>query len=202
MSDISFLISSLFEIGAIKFGPFTLKSGLVSPFYIDLRLAFSAPELLSSMTKVMYEKVKEEKFDLICPVPYAAIPYGSVMSVQQNIPMILCRQEKKEYGLKKQIEGIFVPDQKCLLVEDVATSGQSIFETIVRLQKEQLIVNDIIVFIDREQGAKQHLESKGFHLHVVFTITEVIQMLLREEKINEQTANSIFTFIKNHKIYG
>lgn len=197
--DIRFLIHKLFELGAVKFGSFTLKSGIVSPIYIDLRLTISNPKLLVMIAEAMHEKVRSYPVDLICGVPYTALPFATAISIQHSIPMILRRKEKKEHGTEKLIEGIFQKDQRCLIVEDVITSGQSIFETVVPLLKEGIIVEDIVVLVDREQGGKTFIESKGFRLHSVCTLSAIVQELLREQKINESIAASVKQFIQSHQ---
>lgn len=200
--DTRFLIHKLFEIGAVKFGEFKLKSGIQSPIYIDLRLTISNPKLLVAIAEAMHEKVRHCKVELVCGVPYTALPFATAISIQHNIPMILRRKEKKEHGTGRMIEGIYERDQRCLVVEDVITSGQSIFETIVPLAQEGLIVEDIAVLVDREQGGRKFIESKGFHVHSVCTITAIVEELLREKKINESVAASVQHFIKSHQTYA
>ncbi len=99
------------------------------------------------------------------------------------------------------IEGIYTRGQRCLIIEDVITSGASIFETIVPLSQEGLIVEDIAVLVDREQGGRKFIESKGFRVHPVCTITMIVEELLREKKINESTAASVQQFIQSHQTY-
>ena len=196
------LIHKLYEIGAIKFGSFTLKSGIVSPIYIDLRITISDPQLLVSIGKAMLDLVRDRSFQLVCGVPYTALPIATAMSIQQNIPMILRRKEKKEYGTGKLIEGIFSRGQKCLVVEDVITSGKSIFETIAPLKEEGLAVEDIVVLVDREQGGAKALADQGYRLHAVCTITSVVNVLLEERKINAATAASVLDFIQKNQTYA
>jgi uridine monophosphate synthetase len=195
------LIHKLFEIGAIKFGTFTLKSGIISPIYIDLRITISDPRLLASIGSAMHDLVKNRPFDLVCRVPYTALPIATAISLQHNIPMVLRRKEKKEYGTGKLIEGIFQKGQRCLVIEDVITSGKSIFETIEPLQQEGLVVEDIVVLVDREQGGARHLSDKGYRLHAVCTITSIVNVLLEERKINAATATSVIEFIQKNQTY-
>src|SRR4051812_24948567 len=105
--------------------------------------------------------------------------------------MIMRRKEIKTYGLKKSIEGVFNKGDNCLIIEDLVTSGLSVFETIEPLEHEGLTVSDIVVLIDREQGGKANITSKGKHLHSVLTITQIIEVLIQEKRITTEIANSV-----------
>lgn len=190
----------LFEINAVKFGEFKLKSGILSPIYIDLRVIISYPEVLEMIATTMWEKVKDLNFDLICAVPYTALPIATVMSVTNNRPMIMRRKEVKDYGTKKAIEGKFEPGQNCLVVEDLVTSGSSVFETTEPLEYENLKVTDIVVLVDREQGGKKHLEAKGYNLHSVLTISEMLAILQKEKKLDENMVIKVKEFIQANQV--
>ena len=166
-----------YKLGIIKFGRFTLKSGIESPFYVDLRPLASDPKILKNLANYLLEMLPLDNFDLICGVPYAALPMATAMSLESYIPLIIKRKEAKEYGTKKMIEGIYQKGQNCLLVEDVITSGKSLIETIAEIEQEDIKVADIVVVLDREQGGKQLLESKGFRVHTLFNISEVCEIL-------------------------
>jgi len=193
------LILKLFDINAVKFGEFKLKSGIMSPIYIDLRVIISYPGILKMVAEAMWKKVALLQFDLVCGVPYTALPIATAISLEHNIPMIMRRKEVKDYGTKKAIEGAFTPGQKVLVVEDLVTSGSSVFETIEPLEKEGLKVSDVIILIDREQGGKKHLTEKGYNLHAVFTITEMIDVLQQANILDDAVATKVKEFITKNQ---
>jgi len=194
--DISQLVLDLYKIQAVKFGSFTLKSGVQSPIYLDLRLVVSYPQILKNISDMLWSKIKNLSFELICGVPYTALPIATCLSVTHNLPMILRRKEAKDYGTKKIIEGVFRPGQTCLIIEDVVTSGSSILETIEPLSKEGLITNNIALVIDREHGGKERLELQGLQLHALMTISNLLHILYREEKIDKSTIDNVFAFLE------
>ncbi|WP_434979717.1 orotidine-5'-phosphate decarboxylase [Daejeonia sp. YH14] len=189
-----------YKLGIIKFGRFTLKSGIESPFYVDLRPLASDPKILKSLANYLLEMLPLDNFDLICGVPYAALPMATAMSLESYIPLIIKRKEAKEYGTKKLIEGIYQKGQNCLLVEDVITSGKSLVETIAEIENEDLKVSDIVVVLDREQGGKQLLEKKGFSVHTLFTISEVCDMLKEERLLDGEEISRIQDFLAGNEV--
>lgn len=190
---------ALHEIGAIKFGSFKLKSGIQSPIYIDLRLIVSYPHLLSLVGNSIWQKILHLQCDLLCGVPYTALPIATAISLQTNVPMIMRRKEVKDYGTRKCIEGAFKVGQHCVVIEDLVTSGISVMETVDPLRLEHLTVKDVAVLIDREQGARQNLADRGITLHAVMTITEILDALLQEGKINASVVNDVQAFIRENQ---
>ena len=196
------IILQLFEMGAVRFGQFTLKSGLIYPIYIDLRITISNPKLLVAIAEALHNAVRTQKFDLLCGVPYTALPFATVMSVEHLVPLVLRRKEKKDYGTAKLIEGIFSPGQRCLVVEDVVTSGKSILETAESLTEVGLTVTDAVVLVDREQGGRQNLLQRGIELHSLCTMTSIVHLLTKEKKIEEKVAQETLDFIHSHQVIG
>ena len=190
-----------YKLEIIKFGKFTLKSGIESPFYVDLRPLASDPKILKKLAEHLLEILpKDNKLDLICGVPYAALPMATVMSLLSEIPLIMKRKEAKGYGTKKLIEGIYKQGQSCLLVEDVITSGKSLLETIAEVEKEGLKVSDIVVVLDRQQGGKELLEQKGYRVHTLFTITEVVKILHEAGEIDNEQVARIHDFLAGKQV--
>ncbi|MCP5469625.1 MAG: orotate phosphoribosyltransferase [Chlamydiales bacterium] len=170
-------VLELQEIGAIKHGEFKLKSGVMSPIYIDLRRTVSSPKLLRMLTKMIWEKVKERHFDYICGVPYTALPFATTLSLDHNIPMVMRRKEVKEHGTRQAIEGVFEKGKNCLVVEDLITSGMSVFETVEALEEAGLVVTDIVAFLDREAGGRKNIESLGYKIHTLITLSKMLEIV-------------------------
>ena len=189
-----------YQLGIIKFGRFTLKSGIESPFYVDLRPLASDPKILKRLANYLLDMLPLDNFDLICGVPYAALPMATAMSLESYLPLIIKRKEAKEYGTKKMIEGIFQKGQNCLLVEDVITSGKSLLETIPEIENEGISVSDIVVVLDRQQGGKEMLESKGYRVHTLFTISEVCSILKEENHLSDDEVTRIDDFLKGNVV--
>ena len=189
-----------YKLGIIKFGRFTLKSGIESPFYVDLRPLASDPKILKNLANYLLEMLPLDNFDLICGVPYAALPMATAMSLESYIPLIIKRKEAKAYGTKKLIEGIYQKGQNCLLVEDVITSGKSLLETIAEVEHEDLKVSDIVVVLDREQGGKELLEKKGLKVHTLFNITEVREIRSAENMLTDDEVQRIKDFLAGNKV--
>ena len=191
-----------YKLGIIKFGRFTLKSGIESPFYVDLRPLASDPKILKKLANYLLEMLPLDNFDIICGVPYAALPMATAMSLESYIPLIIKRKEAKSYGTKKLIEGIYEKGQNCLLVEDVITSGKSLVETIDEVENEGIKVSDIVVVLDRQQGGKEKLEAKGYTVHSLFNISEVVEILRAVNYIDDEEVARIQDFVNgNHVVF-
>ena len=195
------LADGLLEAGCIKFGEFTLKSGLKSPIYIDLRQIISYPKLLEQIGAAYLPLLKGLKFDRIAGLPYAAIPIATAISLQGNYPMIYPRKEVKTYGTKAEIEGEYQAGETVVIIDDLATTGGSKFEAIEKLTEAGLVVKDVVVLIDRQSGAKESLAQAGFAMHAVLTITQLLDYWEKTGQVEKDKIQATREFLssKNRK---
>ena len=199
MKNSANFLKTLVDIECVKFGDFTLKSGKQSPIYIDLRNIVSHPSTLTDLSYLFKDKISNS-IQRICGVPYAALPIATVVSIQTGLPMIIKRKEVKKYGTKKIVEGEYNVGDKVLLIEDVITSGESLIETIKELESEGLLIEQIIVVLDREQGGVKRLIDKGYQVESLFSISSLVELLFKERKIDNVIYTNVLHFIQQNSI--
>lgn len=189
------LADTLLDSGCVKFGNFTLKSGLQSPIYIDLRYIITYPKLLAKIGAAYLPILEKLKFDRIAGLPYAAIPIATAVSLKGNYPMIYPRKEVKTYGTKVAIEGEYRTGETIVIIDDLVTTGESKFEAIEKLTGAGLVVKDVVVLIDRQSGAKESLEQAGFSFHAVLTLSALLDYWDRMGKVEKDKIKETREFL-------
>ncbi len=190
------LITGLADLGAVKFGNFTLASGIQSPLYVDLRLLVSQPSLLAQAAELYAAHLATIACDRIAGVPYAALPIGTAVALAADVPLIYPRKEAKAHGLGKDIEGSWQAGERIVIIEDLITKAGSILTSVERLRAVGLVVEDAIVLIDREQGGKANLAAAGVTGHSIFTITEVMDILVRNDRLERDKQREVLNFLQ------
>jgi uridine monophosphate synthetase len=193
--ELTNLADSLLEAGCIKFGEFTLKSGLKSPIYIDLRQIITYPKLLEQVGAAYLSLLEKLRFDRIAGLPYAAIPIATAISLAGNYPMIYPRKEVKDYGTKAEIEGEYHAGETVVVIDDLATTGGSKFEAIEKLTGAGLVVKDVVVLVDRQSGAKESLAEAGYAMHAVLTISEMLDHWEQTSKVEKSKIDATRQFL-------
>jgi len=171
----------LHKIGAIKFGLFKLTSGKISPYYIDLRVVPSFPEVFQKIcdfyVKLIQNDGGKKNFDRIAGIPTAGIPFASVVAYQLKKPFLYVRKGVRLHGRERRIEGVLMPGDRVLLIDDLVTTGKSLGQAAEAVRTEGGLVNDAVILLDREEGGKEKLGKRKIRLHYLLKISEAAKKL-------------------------
>lgn len=160
-------------------GTFTLRSGRTSTYYLDKYRFSTRPELLGPVADRLCDVART----LIEAHPNATvrlagaelggIPLVTACSLRLGLPCVFIRNAKKEYGTAKQLEGELNAGDVVVLFEDVATSGGQALEAVKVIQDAGAQVAGVVATIDRQEGAREHVEAAGLPFHAIFNKTDL-----------------------------
>lgn len=194
--DLDRLVVGLHAAGCVRFGRFTLKSGAVSPVYVDLRRLSSHPDLLAEVARAMGRTLSGLTYDHVAALPYAALPIGTAIALQTGASLVYPRREAKDYGTAASVEGVFGTGDLAVVIDDLATTGGSKIEAIARLNSAGLRVEDVVVLIDRQGGAAEELTAGGYRFHAVLTLTELTDRLAAAHLIGERERAAVEDYLR------
>jgi uridine monophosphate synthetase len=175
------LLERLLEHGCLQFGQFRLKSGQISPYYMDLRRIISSPPLLARVADAYAELLQRLDFQRIAAIPLAALPIAAAVSLRLGVPFVYPRMVTKEHGTGNSIEGYFRPDDRVVLLDDVISTARSKLEAIEVLAREGLRITDLVVLVDRESGGREEIERHGVRCHAYARISELLDLAAARE---------------------
>ncbi|WP_084266357.1 orotate phosphoribosyltransferase [Methanobrevibacter filiformis] len=168
----SYLMDLLKKNNVVQFGDFVLSSGKKSNYYIDMKKGITNPEILKTISILISEKIEGDCVAKIAGPALGAVPIATAISLESNIPLLMIRKAKKDYGTSKLIEGILSEGDNVVVVEDVTTTGGSLLKAIDAISQNQGIVKRAFVVVDREDGAIERFESRGIKLEPLITVSD------------------------------
>lgn len=188
------------KIGAIEFGIFKLTSGKISPYYIDLRTVPSFPDafqkICSLYVKLIEDEIGKENFERIAGVPTAGISFASVVAYHLKKPFLYVRKEEKPHGRQRRVEGVLMPGDRVILLDDLITTGKSLINAARAIRAEGGVVEHAVVLLDREEEGKENLEREGIRLHALMKASEAADKLYEIGVIDEEQYKTILRQIR------
>ena len=179
----------------IKFGDFTLASGKKSSYYVDLRLVPSYPHQFRTMIKYLQNNIGESiglnSFDSLVSVPTGGLIIASALAIETVKPLIYVRSKPKDYGTSKSVEGRIYEGMKVVMIDDVATTGNSVVNAIKSLKEASITIEDAYVIVNRMEGADEALKKLGVKLHSITNVMQITQALYEQKLVDEDILEKV-----------
>ncbi len=193
------IAKALMDANVVKFGEFTLASGLISPIYVDLRVLPSYPDSMAAVAEELVKIIKKLNPEVIAGAETAGIPLATAISLKTKIPMIYVRKQPKSYGTREMVEGVLKKGAKTALVDDMATNAFSKLKFIEGIKQSGGVVEDVVIVLDREQGGVEALAKEGVKLHSLITLKELLAYMKESMIIDDKKYNDILGYLEKNK---
>jgi orotate phosphoribosyltransferase len=165
------LIAALRGANAVEFGEFELSHGGTSDYYVDKYRFETDPHCLSLVADAFAARLDGER---LAGVALGAVPLVAATSLATDAPYVIARKEAKEYGTANRIEGDFEEGESVVVIEDIATTGQSALDAVAALREAGARVERVLVVVDREEGARETLAEADIELDALVSATELL----------------------------
>ena len=165
------LVDALRDAEAVKFGEFELSHGGTSEYYVDKYVFETDPRCLGLIASAFADRVGEER---LAGVALGAVPLVAATAVETDRPYVIVRKQAKEYGTGNRIEGEFEAGAEVVVLEDIATTGQSAIDAVEALREAGAVVDRVLVVVDREEGAASNLAEHDIELEALLTASELL----------------------------
>lgn len=166
---------------SVRRGRFTLASGRESSHYIDARLTTMSPEGLAVIGPLALEAIRAHGWpaDAVGGLTLGADPiaYATALASVASPPLVRAftvRKEAKQHGTGRLIEGPMREGDRVVVIEDVITTGGSALHAAEAVQRAGAVVSGILALVDREEGGRGVLESQGFPVICLATLSELL----------------------------
>lgn len=190
------VLKGLIDTECFRLGEFTLKSGKLSPFYVDLRRTSASPTLMKQIGMAYNSLMQNIEFDLIAGIPVAALTLATAASLVSGKPLIYPRITQKDHGSGNKIEGNWKKGDRVLLLDDLITTGKSKIEAIEILRGEGLIVTDLVVLLERGVQGRKDMESVEVNLHAFAAVEELFSRCKELSLIDEKKEQELIAYTK------
>mgnify|MGYP001031385347 FL=1 len=191
----------LIRAQAVEFltdAPMRLKSGLISPVYVDNRKLFFHPEAWNDVIETMASRVEEYdlKFDVVAGVEAAGSMHAAALAYRLGLPAIMVRQTAKTYGNHSRIEGGDVKGLNVLLLEDHISTGLSCLDAIRALREEGAEVTQVMSITNYAIPETMRLfEEQSIQTYDVIRFDRVVKKACEMDVINDEQAALVMEWL-------
>jgi orotate phosphoribosyltransferase len=154
------LIAALRE-HALVIGEVTLTSGRTAPYYVDAKRAILLPDGFRALGELVAAEAQRLGATAVGGTTMGADPIAcSALGAGAPVKAFFVRKDRKEHGLQRWIEGPELrPGERCLVVEDVVTTGGSAIHAIERVREEGFDVAGVVTVLDRLSGGAEAIQA-------------------------------------------
>jgi orotate phosphoribosyltransferase len=155
------------ERGALKFGDFVLTSGKRSGYYFDGRVLSLDPKGAFLIGKAIFQILAKTEIRAIGGPTLGADPIVSAVALTSHlasmpISAFIVRAATKSHGTQKLVEGSLPEGTKVAIVDDVCTTGGSLFRAIDAVEAQGCSVQKVLSVLDRHEGGSDEIRSQGY----------------------------------------
>lgn len=191
---------ALYHSGCIKFGSFKIKSGALSPYYIDMASLLASPKDFCTVAEAAADKIKAimliDRVDKLASIELKGALIAPSVACLLSLPCVIIRKENKAYGVTGRIVGADVANSDSILfLDDVISEGLSKIEGVKPLQELGANVKHLLVIVNREQSGKETLERLGFQVHALVKVSEIVEFLSKSGSISKAQADAVLNYI-------
>ncbi|WP_256296323.1 orotate phosphoribosyltransferase [Haloarchaeobius salinus] len=165
------LISALVAADAVRFGEFELSHGGTSEYYVDKYLFETDVDCLRQIGDAFAERVEDTK---LAGVALGGVPLVVATALAADLPYVIARKQQKEYGTANLVEGRLDEGEEVVVVEDIATTGQSAVDAVEALRDAGAVVNRALIVVDREEGGRENLADAGVEMEALVTASDLL----------------------------
>lgn len=169
------LIAELRE-HALVIGEVTLTSGATAQYYVDAKRAILLPAGFRALGELVAEEARAREATAVGGMTMGADPVAcSALAAGADVKAFFVRKDRKEHGLQRWVEGpLLAPGERCLVVEDVVTTGGSTIKAIERIKEEGFQIAGVVSVLDRLAGGAEAIErAAGAPYRPLTTIDDV-----------------------------
>jgi orotate phosphoribosyltransferase/uridine monophosphate synthetase len=155
-------------------------------------------EEIQTLQAMRHPQVSE--YQRVCGIPFGGLHLATAFSLRSRVPLIYIHPAKERNGSRVWVEGLYTPEETVLLIDDLVTSGGGIVETAQFLKKNAgLDVSDVLVLLDRQEGAKELLKQRGYNLISILGLETMLTYLMAKGLIEEEQYRASMDYISSRR---